>query len=222
MLTRVGDEHMGRFVREALENEGVDVSNVVTDPTRLTGLVVLGISNRDSFPHIFFRENCADMGIETSDFEEEYISSARALAITGTHLSTEQSYAAVQQAIRYARNNGTHVVLDIDYRPVLWGLTGPGGGEERFIASEAATERIQSLVCDSDMLVGTEEEIQIAGGDVDTLESLRNISAKSGAAFARICFVVVVSCMKSKLLCVIEMSVARWSTAMPRLTTCGP
>ena len=61
MLTRVGDEHMGRFVREALESEGVDISHVITDPDRLTGLVVLGISGKDSFPHIFFRENCAEI-----------------------------------------------------------------------------------------------------------------------------------------------------------------
>ena len=43
MLTRVGDEQMGRFVREALAKEGVDTSHVATDPDRLTGLVVLGI-----------------------------------------------------------------------------------------------------------------------------------------------------------------------------------
>ena len=87
MLTRVGDEHMGRFVREALAKEGVDVSHVVTDPHRLTGLVLLGISSRNAFPHIFFRENCADMGIETTDFDEAYIASSRALAITGTLVS---------------------------------------------------------------------------------------------------------------------------------------
>ena len=50
MLTRVGDEHMGRFVREELQRGGVDVSHVVTDPDRFTGLVVLGIKGRDTFP----------------------------------------------------------------------------------------------------------------------------------------------------------------------------
>src|SRR5690606_29355071 len=53
MLTRVGDEQMGRFVREALQREGVDTGHVVTDPERLTALVILGIAGRDSFPHIF-------------------------------------------------------------------------------------------------------------------------------------------------------------------------
>jgi 5-dehydro-2-deoxygluconokinase len=182
MLTRVGDEHMGRFVREALASEGVDVSHVVTDPRRLTALVILGISNRDSFPHIFYRENCADLGIETSDFDEKYIASSRALSITGTHLSTEQSYEVVCRAIAFAKKAGTKVILDIDYRPVLWGLTTQGSGEERYVASDTVTQRIQSVVRDCDILVGTEEEIFIAGGHPDTLAALRSIRKESGAA----------------------------------------
>ena len=43
MLSRVGDEHNGRFVRETLAREGVDVSMLRTDPSRLTALVFLGL-----------------------------------------------------------------------------------------------------------------------------------------------------------------------------------
>ena len=181
MLTRVGNEQMGRFVREALAAEGVDVSHVATDPDRLTALVVLGIADRNSFPHIFFRENCADLGIEKSDFDEDYIGSSRALSITGTHLSTDQSYDVVRTAIGYAKKRDTHVILDIDYRPVLWGLTAAGGGEERFIESTSVTSKYQNLLGDVDMLVGTEEEINIAGGSTDTLTSLRLIREISSA-----------------------------------------
>lgn len=175
MLSRVGDEHMGRFVREALAAEGVDVSHVTTDPDRLTALVILGISDRHSFPHIFYRENCADLGIEKSDFDQEYIASSRALSITGTHLSTEQSFDVVTQAVDFAVQSGTKVILDIDYRPVLWGLTSAGGGDERYIASDEVTARYQSIIRACDMLVGTEEEIQIAGGSSDTLTALKAI-----------------------------------------------
>jgi len=181
MLTRVGNEHMGRFVREALASEGVDVSHVVTDPSRLTALVILGISDRNSFPHIFYRENCADMGIETSDFDEEYIASSRALSITGTHLSTDQTFEVARQAIAFAKKAGTKVILDIDYRPVLWGLTPQGSGEERYIASDIVTERIQSIIGDFDMLVGTEEEIFIAGGHDDARAALQAIREKTDA-----------------------------------------
>lgn len=181
MLTRVGDEHMGRFVREALAREGVDVSHVKTDPTRLTASVVLGIQGGGAYPHIFFRENCADMGVCTEDFDEHYIASSRAISVTGTHLSTPTTRAAVEQAYRFARANDTRVILDIDYRPVLWKLTSAGEGESRFVAWQEATAAIQSVLPLCDLVVGTEEEIRIAGGESEVLAALNAIRARTRA-----------------------------------------
>jgi len=84
MLTRVGDEHNGRFVRETLQAEGVDVSHVSTDPKRLTALVFLGIQDRDTFPLIFYRDNCADMAISEDDFDASFVASSKALLLSGT------------------------------------------------------------------------------------------------------------------------------------------
>ena len=64
VITGVGDEHMGRFIREQLVREGVSTDGVKVDPERLTALVVLGVLNDRSFPLIFYRENCADMGLD--------------------------------------------------------------------------------------------------------------------------------------------------------------
>ena len=64
LITRVGDEHMGRFIREQLAREGVDTSHVRTDPERLTALVILGVRDDKTFPLIFYRENCADWAID--------------------------------------------------------------------------------------------------------------------------------------------------------------
>ena len=175
MLTRVGDEHMGRFVREQLVREGVDVGHVATDPWRLTGLVVLGIAGEGSYPHIFFRHDCADMGLTTEDFDESWIASARVLAVTGTHLSSETTRSAVLQAMRYARANDVRVVLDIDYRPVLWGLTAAGAGEERYRSAVAVTTALEECLPLCDLVVGTEEEIHIAGGSDRTADALAAI-----------------------------------------------
>jgi 5-dehydro-2-deoxygluconokinase len=182
MLTRVGDEHMGRFVREQLAAEGVDVSHIKTDPARLTGLVILGIRDRDTFPLIFYRENCADMAIAPEDFDESFIASSKALLVTGTHFSTASTDSACRTAIRYAKKNSTKVIFDIDYRPVLWGLTGRGLGEQRFIASDTVSKHLQSILPDCDLVVGTEEEIHIAGGNTDTIAALRKIRSLSKAA----------------------------------------
>jgi 5-dehydro-2-deoxygluconokinase len=175
IFTRVGDDHMGRFVREALAAEGVDVSRVKTDPTRLTALVVLGIRDKNTFPLIFYRENCADMALEASDIDADFVARSRVLVVTGTHLSTPKVLAASRAAIAAARSAGTKVVLDIDYRPVLWGLTGRGEGEIRFVGSAAVTAQLQAIVPDCDLVVGTEEEMYIAGGATDLLAALHRL-----------------------------------------------
>lgn len=175
MFTRVGDEHNGRFVRETLAAEGVDVHLVATDPKRLTALVFLGIQDTDTFPLVFYRDNCADMAIDEADISLEDLSSATALLVSGTHLSQPQPYRACRSAIRLAKLAGTRVVLDIDYRPVLWGLTSPGMGEQRFVPSTQVSAHLQTVLADCDLVVGTQEEIHIAGGSDDTLTALRRL-----------------------------------------------
>ena len=128
LITRVGDEHMGRFIREQCAREGVDVTGVKTDPTRLTALVLLGIRNDKTFPLIFYRENCADSALDESDIDEAYIASAKAIVVTGTHFAKPNTAAAQNLAIKYARKHGRKVAFDIDYRPNLWGLAGHGAG----------------------------------------------------------------------------------------------
>ncbi len=181
MLTRVGDEAMGRFVREELARQGVDVSHVRTDPSRLTGLVVLGIGSADNIPHIFFRESCADMAVNEDDVDEAFIASASVLAITGTHLSSPGTRHAVDKAMRLAKKNGTRIVLDIDYRPVLWGFGRAGEGASRYVESAETSEVLQQFLEPCDLIVGTSEEIAIAGGSGDLLESLQNMRNRSAA-----------------------------------------
>ena len=177
MLTRVGNEQMGRFVREALAAEGVDVSRVRTDPDRLTGLVILGIGAAGEVPHIFYRERCADMGLVEDDVEEDFIASARMLSVTGTHLSTATTRAAVLKAMRLARAHGTRVTLDIDYRPVLWGLVAAGAGADRYVASAAVSEVLAEILPLCDLVVGTEEELRIAGGEGELLAAVQGVRA---------------------------------------------
>ncbi|TDV04607.1 bifunctional 5-dehydro-2-deoxygluconokinase/5-dehydro-2-deoxyphosphogluconate aldolase [Paraburkholderia caballeronis] len=181
MLTRVGDDHMGRFLTDTLANEGCDVSRVRIDRERLTGLVLLGLKDRDTFPLIFYRENCADMAVDEDDFDEAFIASSKALLITGTHLSTGQVNRTSRRALDYARRNGVRTVLDIDYRPVLWGLTARADGETRFIASEGVSAHLQRLLPLFDLVIGTEEEFRIAGGQ-DTLSA--SLAAVRGVTHA--------------------------------------
>ena len=173
VITRVGDEHMGRFIRETLDGEGVDTSHVITDPERLTALVILGIRDSQQFPLIFYRENCADMAISEEDINPDFIASARAVLVTGTHFSTDRVAGASFAAMKLARQFGRKVAFDIDYRPNLWALGGHADGESRFAESDRVTAHLQTVLPHCDLIVGTEEEWHIAGGTTDTIAALQ-------------------------------------------------
>ncbi|SEG53429.1 bifunctional 5-dehydro-2-deoxygluconokinase/5-dehydro-2-deoxyphosphogluconate aldolase [Bosea lathyri] len=181
LLTRVGDEQMGRFIREQLVREGVCVDALATDPARLTALAILSVESDKSFPLLFYRENCADMGLDEDDIDPAFIASARAVVVTGTHFAKANTEAAQRKAMRLMRQAGGKVVLDIDYRPNLWGLAGHAAGDNRYIASDAVSARMKTVLPDCDLIIGTEEEVLIASGESELLPALKTIRSLSTA-----------------------------------------
>ena len=180
MLTRVGDEQNGRFVLDSLAREGVDVSHVRLDPQRLTALVFLSIRSRTAFPLLFYRDHCADMALEASDVDPRFIATATSVLISGTHLSQPGTYAACRAAIEAARAAGGRVILDIDFRPVLWGLAPLADGEKRYVQSSSVSTGLQPIIAMCDLIVGTEEEFCIAADTPDAGSAalaLRRVSA---------------------------------------------
>ena len=181
MFSCTGTDAMGEFLRQQLHHEGVDTTLLRDTSEHLTALVLLGVSPPDRFPLIFYRENCADMQIRPEDADPAFLRKAKALLFTGTGLSSPSMKAATQAAVKTAKEQGCAVILDIDYRPVLWGLTAAGDGESRFVASEAVTKELQPLLKDLDLIIGTEEEVMIAGG-TETLEDALQVIRDSSNA----------------------------------------
>ena len=181
MISRVGDEQMGRFLLKTLADEGCNVSQIKVDPVRLTALAILGIKDRNTFPLLFYRNNCADMAFCADDVDESFIAECMALHVTGTHFSTPTVRAGSLRALEYAHRHDVRTVLDIDYRPVLWGLTTPGDGETRNIPSPVVTRELQEILGHFDLIVGTEDEFMIAGGSPDLMEALRDVRGRTEA-----------------------------------------
>ncbi|CAN5180641.1 5-dehydro-2-deoxygluconokinase [soil metagenome] len=181
LITRVGADHFGRFIREQLTAEGVSADGVLSDAERLTALVFLGIRDPETFPLIFYRENCADMALAVEDIDPAFVQSAGALLINGTHLSRPNVFDASMKACELSRAAGGRIIFDIDYRPVLWDLTGKDKGENRFVADADVTARLQQVLPLCDLIVGTEEEIHILGGSIDTIAALRAIRDRTDA-----------------------------------------
>ena len=181
LLSRVGDEPFGRFIREQMQREGVCTDALKTDGKRLTALAILSVENDKSFPLLFYREDCADMAIAEDDVDPAFIASARAVVVTGTHFAKPNTEAAQRKAMRLMRESGGKVVLDIDYRPNLWGLAGHDAGDNRYIASQSVSERMKTVLPGCDLIVGTEEEVLIASGEKELLPALQTIRSLSDA-----------------------------------------
>ncbi|MBE7211343.1 MAG: 5-dehydro-2-deoxygluconokinase, partial [Gluconacetobacter diazotrophicus] len=182
IITRVGDEHFGRFLREQMAREGVCVDGVRTDGARLTALAILGVRDSSTFPLLFYRTDCADAALDETDIDEALLDRAGAVLVTGTHFARPNSDAAQRKAMRLMRAKGGRVIFDVDYRPNLWGLSGHGDGENRYIRADSVTARLAAILPDCDLIVGTEEELHIAGGSEDTLAAIRAIRALAPAA----------------------------------------
>jgi 5-dehydro-2-deoxygluconokinase len=181
LITRVGDEQMGRFIREQLDREGVSTDGIVSDKERLTALVLLSVESEGVSPMIFVRTDCADMALNEEDIDEAFIASSRAVLVSGTHFSKPNTEAAQRKAIRIAKRNGGKVIFDIDYRPNLWGLAGHAEGFERYVKSDRVSALMKSVLPDCDLIVGTEEEIMIASGADNVLDSLKAIRSVTPA-----------------------------------------
>ncbi len=181
LITRVGNEQMGRYVLEQMRREKVCIDGIGVDPERLTALVLLSVENDETFPLIFYRENCADMALCEDDVDPAFIATASSVLVSGTHFSKPGPDAAQRKAIRLAKAAGLRVAFDIDYRPNLWGLAGHAAGEERYVRSDNVSRHLQTVLADCDLIVGTEEEIFIASGEEEILPALNRIRELSDA-----------------------------------------
>src|SRR4051812_16743004 len=119
VITKVGDDPFGPYVRGALQRFGVDPRWVGTHPTLRTPVVFCEIHPPDHFPLLFYREPTApDMTIEASELDLDAIRAARVFWTTGTGLSADPSREATLTALR-ARDGGI-TVHDLDHRPMFW------------------------------------------------------------------------------------------------------
>ncbi|QRN04098.1 5-dehydro-2-deoxygluconokinase [Legionella sp. MW5194] len=175
MFSCVGKDDIGTFLKQTLMQEGVDISLLQESSQHLTGLVLLGIKPPRDFPLMFYRNDCADMQLKPEHVQEDRMAEAKALLITGTGLSTSSMFATTRHAVNVAKKNRTAIIMDLDYRPVLWGLTDRGNGELRYLTSRRVTQTYQQILPHCALVVGTEEEICIAGGKEDIHKALQTI-----------------------------------------------
>ena len=167
LLTAVGEDQVAEFVLHFLEREGVETGFIAKKPGHRTSAVVLTIMPPDSFPLTYYRDNCADREMTIDDVRRAPVADSAMLLVTGTGLSHEPARSATFYAARTAREAGTRVLVDLDYRPDQW----PN--------RTTFSEQMRSLLSRAHLVVGTEEETR-AAADTDHLEGAVAVVLKTG------------------------------------------
>lgn len=149
VVTKVGDDGFGEYVRVALSSFGVDASYVGTHPALRTPLAFCEIHPPDDFPLLFYRQPTApDLQLTDADLAAAPVEDVPLLWFTGTGLAEEPSRSATLAALRRRAGRG-HTVFDLDYRPMLW--------------AEDATPYYRQAAALATVLVGNREEWGVLG-----------------------------------------------------------
>jgi 5-dehydro-2-deoxygluconokinase len=154
VITKVGDDPFGLYVREALDMFGVDSSRVGTDPDLRTPIVFCEIFPPDRFPLLFYRQPTApDMNLTLDDVDLAEISDVPLFWTTGTGLSAEPSRSTTLAALR-ARPERALTVHDLDHRPMFWR------------SEEEARELGREALRFATVAVGNLSEVAVVVGDL--------------------------------------------------------
>ena len=150
LLTALGKDPVGDFLLNFLKKEGVETKYVLRKPGHRTSAVILGIEPPNKFPLVYYRDNCADIELTIDDVLASPVAASRVFQFAGTNLCREPSRSATLFAAELARQVGTEVVFDVDFRPDQW------HDPRAFGVTARAAFRL------SDIVLGTEDEINAA------------------------------------------------------------
>lgn len=156
VLTKVGDDPMGGYVRHALADTfGVDTRYVGVDPELRTPLAFATMADPGEPVIDFYRHPQApDMTITTAGIEPEVLAEVPIFWFTTSGLSAEPSRSTLHQLLAWRRRR-THTVLDLDWRPVFW----PDAA--------AATRELDQVLGQVTMAIGNRAECAVAVGETD-------------------------------------------------------
>lgn len=150
---KVSNDQFGRYVKEVFEREGVDTSHIVTSTGNDTlGLTFTEMKSPTESSLLMYRSEVSDLKLNVSEIDEDYISKAKILLVSGTALAASPSREAVFKAIEFAKKHHVKIIFDLDYRSYTW-------------RNDDETAIYYSLVArQSSLIIGSRQEFDLTGG----------------------------------------------------------
>lgn len=159
VITSVGNDPFGVFLRRELNRYGSDDANVLVNDSLQTCVTFCAIKPPEDFPLYFYGRfpTAPDLQITKEQVDTEAVKNAQIFWTTLTGLCQEPAREAQLHAHaarpREELAEGQHTILDLDYRPMFW--------ENPKDATAAAKESLKYAT----IAIGNREECATAVGD---------------------------------------------------------
>ncbi|MGA8209372.1 MAG: 5-dehydro-2-deoxygluconokinase [Nocardioidaceae bacterium] len=164
VLTKVGPDGFGAYVREALGGFGVDASFVGTAEDLLTPVVFCELDPPEDPPLTFYRLPVApDLTLTRDDVPWDLVRDVPVLWVTGTGVSVEPARSTQLDMLEHRGRpdpgSGRWTCLDLDWRAMFWP------------SPEQAREEYDRMLGSATVVVGNRAEVEVAVGTADPHEA---------------------------------------------------
>jgi 5-dehydro-2-deoxygluconokinase len=168
VLTKVGPDDFGGYVRTALTDFGVDASYVGTADELLTPVVFCALDPPEDPPLLFYRLPTApDLTLTADDVPWDLVAGVPLLWVTGTGASVEPARQTQLDMLAHRgrpdRASGRWTVLDLDWRAMFWP------------SPQDARHEYERMLGHVNVAVGNRDEVQVAVGTSDPEEAARRL-----------------------------------------------
>lgn len=162
-IGKTGTDMHGTMLKNVLEAEGVDVSNLVQDDDFFTTLAFVEVSEDGERNFSFARKPGADTQIRFEEMNPSLISTAAVFHVGSLSLTHEPSRTATYKAVDLAREEGVMVSYDPNYRASLWPNV------------ETAIEAMRSMIPLADIMKISDEETTLLTGNPEPEEAAQTL-----------------------------------------------
>ncbi len=145
-IGKIGDDMHGLFLKETLENAGIDCAGLMVDPDVFTTLAFVGLNDKGERSFSFARKPGADTMLRPEEVKEDIVKNSKVFHVGSLSLTNEPSRQATLHALKMAKDAGVTISYDPNYRAPLWNT------------KEEAMEQMRSVVSYVDVMKISDEE----------------------------------------------------------------
>lgn len=154
-IGKVGTDCFGQFLKETLVKCGINTDGLIMTDKVNTTLAFVNLDSNGDRSFSFYRKPGADIMLTPEEVDESILKNTHILHFGSVSLTDEPSRSATIFAVKTAKQNGSIISYDPNYRSPLWSN------------EQEAVRQMKAALPLADILKVSEEELTLLTGEKD-------------------------------------------------------